>query len=472
MGRSERQTNILLMIADDLGRDTGCLGNPAAETPNLDRFASEGVIFEQAFCTTATCSASRSVIYTGVHNHQSGHYGHCHGHHHFMTLDSIESAPRIFNRAGYLTAIVGKIHVGPDHVYPWQMRLEGFQGNRDVAAMSRAAGAVFRQDPGRPFFLTVGFGDPHRDGTRKGFANRDYPGVERRRFPPEEVVVPSFLPDLPEVREELAEYTQSVHRLDQGVGMILRELEDSGRAADTLVLFVSDNGIPFPGSKTTLFEPGIHLPMFLRIPGAHGAGVRGAAGVRNPNLVSYTDILPSLLDWAGIRAPNPLRKGRSLLSIASESRELPDWAEIYCSHTFHEVTNYYPTRVLRTRGYKYHKNVVWKADFPFASDLYASLTWEAARKTGGGRLGKRTLRDYVQRPHEELYDLEADPDEVRNLAADPAHRETLLDMRRRVERWQEQTDDPWLFKDGVSVRAVRRYVEQGLALPDRHDMEV
>jgi N-sulfoglucosamine sulfohydrolase len=258
---------------------------------------------------------------------------------------------------------------------------------------------------------------------------------------------------------------------------VLQELEDSGRAEDTLVLFVSDNGVPFPGSKTTLFEPGIHLPMFLRVPGTEGGGmghtgVRGPAGVRNPNLVSYTDILPTLLDWAGIDAPNRLRKGRSLLSIASESRELPDWGQVYCSHTFHEVTNYYPTRVLRTRRYKYHKNVVWKTDFPFASDLYASLTWEAARKAGSGKLGKRALRDYVRRPHEELYDLEADPDEVRNLAGDPALRDTLVAMRRQVERWQQETDDPWLYKDGVSVRAVRRYVEQGLALPDHHDMEL
>jgi N-sulfoglucosamine sulfohydrolase len=454
--------NILFLIADDLGRDLGFLGNRVIRTPRMDALAAEGVSFTNAFCTTASCSASRSVMYTGLHNHQTGHYGHNHGFHHFQTFDWVRTAPRIFADAGWRAGIINKVHVGPNEVYPWEFRAEG--GDRNSAEIARKAEAFFAAKDPRPFFLTIGFIDPHRDGTPGDFGNADYPGVERHRYRPEDIPVPAWLPDLPEVREELALYYESVDRLDQGIGMVLDALRRTGHADETLVLFISDNGPPFINSKTTLYEAGMNLPFLLRIPG-------GPRAVRNPNLVGYTDILPTFMDWAGIaNEQDTKRRGRSFLPIAGEAGELPGWDRVFASHTFHGVTEYYPTRVLRERRFKYHKNVQWRSDFPFASDLYASRSWHAIANCGA-RIGQRPVNDYLQRPLECLYDLEADPLETRNLAGEPAHAERLGRMRAEIEAWQRETDDPWLYKDGTALIGLRGYIKNhGLRVPNRHDM--
>lgn len=455
--------NILLMIADDLGRDLGCFGNGGAVTPELDALAARSVSFDNAFCTTASCSSSRSVIYSGRQNHEIGHYGHEHGINHFSTFDDTATLPAIFNDAGFLTAIIGKVHVGPEAVYPWTMRMEG--NGRDVSSIAARARSVVDRaaQEGRPFHMTIGFQDPHRARGRKSFANEtDWPGVDARKFSPEADEVPDYLPDLPEVREELAEYHQAVNRLDQGVGMVLRVLADTGVEDDTLVLFISDNGVPFLNAKSTLYAAGCRLPFLLRVPG-------GPQGLRNPNFVSLIDILPTFMDWAGIGPDDPARRGRSLLPILGQTEMQDGWRHVFGSHTFHEVTNYYPVRCLRTDRYSYLKNVAWRLDFPLASDIYGSLTFEAVRKHPPHMIGGRSVRDFFRRPHEELYDLTADPHETRNIASDPAHSDTLAAMRQQVEDWQKQTRDPWLYKDGVSWLSNRYHEDHGLPLPDCHD---
>ncbi|MCV0378325.1 sulfatase [Nitratireductor sp.] len=459
--------NVLLLIADDLGRMLGCYGEKAVDTPHIDALAECGTRFDMAFTSTASCSASRSVIYTGLHTHENGQYGLHHDNHHFMTFEHVETAPLLFNQLGHLTGIVGKVHVGPQPVYPWAVREES--ATRNIGWVERRAKAFFdrAKQEDRPFFLTVGFVDPHRDMTRGGFGNdEDFDAdVGERRYAPEDVTVPSFLPDIEEVRTELSAYYTSIHRLDQGVGRVLAALEDSGLEDETLVCFLSDNGAPFLNSKTTLYDAGVHLPLIMRIPGRRG-------GIASPNLVSFADVLPTFLDWAGWQGGEGARGGRSVLPILEETGLLPDWQIVFGSHTFHEITNYWPTRFLRTPRYKYHRNVAWKLDFPFSGDLYGSLSWEGIRNRAPVMIGERALKDYVQRPPEELYDLAADPNEVNNLADDPAYAAILVDLRTRMENWQRETDDPWLFRDGVSVRAVSHHLSQGLTLPDRFDIEL
>ncbi len=458
--------NILLMIADDLGRMTGCYGEPAIHTPNIDALAGQGTRFDMAFTSTASCSASRSVVYTGLHTHENGQYGLHHDHHHFMTFDDVETAPALLGELGYLTGIIGKVHVGPRHAYPWSVREES--GTRDmnwVAGRARAFLQKARAED-KPFFLTVGFIDPHRDMTRSGFGNADFDGeADERTFAPGEVSVPPFLSDLPEVRLELAEYYRSVHRLDRGVGRVLAALEEAGCGEDTLVMFLSDNGAPFLNSKTTLYDAGVHLPLIMRVPGAH-------AGIANPNLVSFIDILPTLLDWAGARTDAGRRRGRSLLPIMEAETLMDDWQIVFGSHTFHEITNYWPTRFARTPRFKYHRNVAWQLDFPFSGDIYGSLSWEGIRNANPVTIGRRPLKDYIRRPPEELYDLANDPFEVDNLAGHPDHRHTLHELRAKTEAWQRDTGDPWLYRDGVSVRAVQHHLDAGLNLPERFDLDI
>lgn len=465
--------NILLLIADDLGRYISSYDNANIATPNLDALADSGVLFTHAFTSTASCSASRSVIYTGQHTHQNGQYGLNNGRHHFTTFDSVGTAPKLFNEFGYLTGIIGKVHVGPDYVYPWQVREES--ETRNVAWVADRADAFFEKakGEGKSFFLTVGYIDPHRDLTRGGFGNyeQDVVNEERlkdiRQYRPEDVTVPSFLSDLPEVRQELAEYYRSIYRLDQGIGMMLAALEKSGLAQDTMVVFMSDNGPPFVNSKTTLYDAGIRLPLIIRQPGELGKGIQ------NPNMVSFIDILPTFLDWAGHgNVTDAARKGRSILPILSQRDPVDGWDRVFGSHTFHEVTNYYPTRFMRTRQYKYHRNIAWKLDFPFAADLYGSLTWEGIRNSSSLMLGSRSLKSYIQRPAEELYDVEADPEEVNNLTTKPAFKARLEEMRKATEEWQRETGDLWLFRDGVSVPLVQHHIDAGLKIPDQFDVDV
>ncbi|KAJ5590360.1 Alkaline phosphatase-like alpha/beta/alpha [Penicillium hetheringtonii] len=428
--------NILLMIADDLGKQLGCYGNSKIQTPNLDQLAAEGTRFDQAFTSTASCSASRSVIYTGLHTHQNGQYGLHNGRHHFTTFDHVETAPGLFSQHGYMTGLIGKVHVGPSSVYPWDMRAES--DSRDIAAVADQASSFFKscKEDEKPFFLTIGYIDPHRDLTRSGFGNTEEydPRVKKIVYDRADVEVEPFVNDLPGVRFEFAEYYQSISRLDQGVGMVLDELSTHGLTDDTLIIFMSDNGPPFINSKTTLYDAGVCLPLLMKCPGS-------PSGIKNPNMVSYIDILPTLLDWTSHPAskpkdPHPTRTGRSLLPILSETQAQESWSKVFGSHTFHEITNYWPTRFMRSK-----------------------------------MIGSRPLKDYFFRPAEELYDLSMDPHEVRNLAADEAYISVLEEMRCEMEKWQRRTEDPWLYRDGVSMLLVRHHLEAGLEVPDRFDFD-
>lgn len=462
--------NVLLLIADDLGKQLSCYGAKTIQTPNLDTLAAQGTRFDYAFASTASCSGSRSVIYTGLHTHQNGQYGLASHRHHFVTFDHVETAPHLLNQSGYLTGIVGKVHVGPAAVYPWEVRQES--DTRDVAIVADQVQDFFRksQTEERPFFLTVGFHDPHRDRTRGGFGNdQEYdPRVKKGHYKPDDVEVPPFINDSPGARFELAEYYNSIYRLDQGVGMILAGLAEAGLTDSTLVIFISDNGPPFINSKTTLYDAGVRLPLIISNPGCKAAV--------SSNMVSYVDILPTILDYAGhprVIDPSKKRLGRSLLPLLGIESTLPDWNRVFGSHTFHEVTNYWPTRFIRDRRYKYHRNIAWRLDFPFAADLYGSLSWEDIRNSPESEImiGGRKLKDYFFRPPEEFYDLENDPNEVRNLVKDPEYAVVLDGLREKLEEWQRRTEDPWLYRDGVSVWFVRYHLPAGLKIPDRLDFD-
>ncbi|KAL5338815.1 alkaline-phosphatase-like protein [Aspergillus crustosus] len=416
--------NVLLVIADDLGKTLGCYGEKNIKTPNIDSFASKSTIFDNAFASTASCSGSRSVIYTGLHTHENGQYGLTHYTHHFNTFDHIQTALGLLREHGYRTGIISKIHVGPLSASNF------FQSSKSDK---------------RPFLLMVRYMDPHRDHTRGGFGNGDEEvSSEDALYSPENVTVPEFLSD---IQNPILKYLKK-HELDQ----------------DTLVIFMSDNSPSFLNSKTTLYNTSIQLPLLI-----HQPGVSSPESL-NPNIVSYINILPTILDWSGYKekeeqSTSPKLLGRSLLSILGEPTEQDTWRQhVFSSHTFHEITNYYPTRFMRTKRYKYHRNISWKLDFPFSTDLYASLSWEGIRNAPGPvKIGERPLKAYIQRLPEELYDLVEDPTETVNMATDPAPRDLLLELRAELEAWHLQMKGRSLeeingmFQDGVPLREFGKY---------------
>ena len=438
---SSGMRNVLLIVGDDHGCDLSCFGVPV-RTPVLDALAAEGVLFTDAYASVSSCSSSRSTLYTGLYSHSNGMYGLAHDVHNFSLLEDVKTLPWMLKQAGYATALVGKLHVKPEALLAYDAWLLPEQpGDRNVAAMGHAAGQWMRGQGDTPFFLTVAYSDPHRAGDPTNFGNtRDWPEIPRERYRPEDVAIPGHLPDLPGVREDLAQYYEAVSRLDAGIGILLRELEAAGHAQDTLVIYLSDNGRPFPAAKDNLYADGIRLPLIVRAPGA------GATGRRNRAMVSWIDITPTILDWAGVAPPSGYRHlplpGRSILPILAQD-DPQGWDEVFATHSFHEINQYYPVRSLRTRGYSYFVNLEPKLEVQVASDVAMSPSWQAIVSTPGTQLGKRTLDAFRHRPMEELYDLEADPGEVVNLAADPAHTVALADMRGRLDAWRTATHDPW-----------------------------
>jgi N-sulfoglucosamine sulfohydrolase len=440
--------NVVLFVTDDHSPDAGCYGNPMIKTPSLDALAVEGIRFDRAYCTTASCSASRSVILTGMHNHANGHYGHEHAYHHFRSFDNVQSLPVLLAKAGYRTGRVGKLHVGPEEVFHFETPIPG--NARSPVEMADNCRKFLTAGDGRPFFLYFCTADPHRGGgTVAGdphkpdaFGNRPggYPGVGEVIYDPGDIIVPPFLPDTPVCRAELAQYYQSVSRIDQGLGRLVQHLKDAGAYDQTLIIFTSDHGIAFPGGKTTLYQPGMAVPLVVRGPGVKKPGSTTRI------MASHVDLTPTILDAAGALPAETSFHGRSWLE-AMNREEDQAWNEVYASHTFHEITMYYPMRVVRQGQYKLIWNIAHDLPYPFASDLRDAATWQDRYRQGPETLyGKRTVAQYIHRPEFELYDLEADPDETQNLADKPERAKLLADMKTRLQQFQKRTGDPWELK--------------------------
>jgi N-sulfoglucosamine sulfohydrolase len=327
--------NVLLLIADDLGNDCGCYGNDRIKTPNIDALATNGVRFTHGFAAVSSCSPSRASLYTGLHTHGSGQYGLQHAEHHFQTFDNVKSLPSLLNDAGWRTGIIGKIHVGPQSVYPWGVEVtKDIGGNRSVKVMADKAKQFFLDAGEKPFFLVIGYSDPHRSA--HGFGNEvAYPGVTETHYEAKDVLLPYFVSDEEDARKDLAEYYQSVSRVDEGVGMVLDALREAKKDDSTLVIFLSDNGVPFPGAKTTLYDAGLRLPPIVSSP------EQRKRGLVNHAMVSWVDVAPTILDWAGVKPPaaQAAMMGRSFLPILEEE-DPKGWDAVYGSHQRHEITMY------------------------------------------------------------------------------------------------------------------------------------
>ncbi|MCK4751976.1 MAG: sulfatase-like hydrolase/transferase [Planctomycetes bacterium] len=438
-----KRPNVLLIVSDDHGLDAvGCYGNKVIKTPNLDKLAGEGTRFTHAFCTAASCSASRSVILTGMHNHATGQYGLGHKHHHFSTFGNVKSLPVLLGASGYRTGRVGKFHVEPESVYKFDVTIKAWaRSTVDMAEKCKD----FVNANGQPFFLYYCTTDPHRSLPYRGdkpnsFGNRPggYPGEEQDKYESKDVIVPPFLPDIPETRSELSQYYQSVSRIDQGVGKLIEILKESGKYDDTLIIYISDNGIAFNGAKTTLYEAGIRLPCIVRNP------YQKKRGIVSDAMITWTDITPTILDFCGVESAVDFH-GRSFLSVLEKER-CEGWDEIYASQTVHEVTMYYPMRTVRGRKYKLIYNIEHKMDFPFGTSMWSDIGWQKTIKDGKKYYGKRSIDAYIHRPKFELYDLEKDPDEINNLAGDSKFAKVLEELKGKLKAFQQKTKDPWVHK--------------------------
>jgi N-sulfoglucosamine sulfohydrolase len=401
--------NIVLVHSHDTGRFVQPYGHPVP-TPNIQRLADQGLLFRQAYAAAPTCSPSRAALMTGRWPHCNGMLGLAHrgfaldnpGQHWLHTLRA----------AGYWTAMVGEQHISADpEELGYDRVVDADTSHAHVVAP--AAVALLRDRPRQPFFLSVGFFETHRD-----------------YFEPTSVrdalysVPPANLPDSPVTRRDMAAFKQSARALDHGVGAVLGALDEQGLADDTLVIFTTDHGLPFPGAKATLTDRGLGVLLIMRGPGGfHGGRVNDA-------LISHIDVFPTLCELLGIEPPDHLQ-GRSLMpAVRGEAREVND--EVYGELTYHAA--YDPQRAIRTRRYKYVRR--WgDRDLPVLPNIDDSPSKDLLLQHGLAEM---------PRPREELYDLLFDPNEAHNLIDSPDHADVVAVLRGRLEEWMEETDDPLL----------------------------
>jgi N-sulfoglucosamine sulfohydrolase len=403
------QPNILYIHSHDTGRYLQPYGH-AVPAPNLQRLAEGGVLFRKAFNAAPTCSPSRASLLTGMYPHSNGMFGLAHRG--FALNDYRQHIVHTLRPAGYQSALIGLQHIARDPAVIGYDRVESFQGNR-VENVAPAAAAFLREKHSAPFFLDVGFFETHREFRAPG-------PKEDARF----CLPPAPIPDTPQTRADLAAFKASARVMDEGVGVVLKALEDAGLAGNTLVISTTDHGIPFPSMKCNLSDHGMGVSLIMRGPGGFSGGKVQDA------MVSHLDLFPTICDLLGIEKPGRLQ-GKSLMPlIRGEAGEIHE--EIFAEVNYHAA--YEPKRAVRTNRWKYirHFDGRTRPNLPNCDDSLSKTYWLE------NRWRERTV------DAEQLYDLVFDPNETRNVVGDPQARESLAEMRERLNRWMRATEDPLL----------------------------
>ncbi len=421
--------NIIYMHSHDTGRHVSAYG-VAVDTPNMQRFAEQGVVFRQAFCAGPTCSPSRAALCTGMYPHQNGMMGL--RHRGFSLHDLRQTWYTTWRDAGYHAVLGGLEHVGLR-----ARAAEGLGHETDLAPRSSRGQDVMTgvveflgQKHTRPFFLDVGVFETHRTG-KAGSPVQWHNGEESPVGDPRYVRTPPTLPDTPETRLDIADFHASVTRLDACYGRVLDALEKSGLAGDTLVIITTDHGIAFPGMKCSLTDHGMGVLLMMR--GPAGMGLDGGKVI--DAMVSHLDLYPTLCDLLGLPTPGHC-EGKSLRPLLDGSAD-PAAPDALHDAVFSEVTYhaaYEPKRAVRTTRHKYIRY------FHDGAQTVAANIDDSVSKSL--MVGTGLLTQPMQR--EQLYDLLLDPAESHNLATDPAHADTLADLRTRLDDWMTRTHDPLL----------------------------
>jgi N-sulfoglucosamine sulfohydrolase len=437
--------NLLVITVDDMSADSvGAFGSRVPEiTPNIDKLAAQGMRFDRAHVQVANCMPSRNVMWSGRYpqsNKVEGFYQ--------VRDPGYPTLVDLAKSAGYFTAIYHKIKDStPYFPYGWDELLgtspaTAGRNPKDANAYALAAadGIQSAKKAGKPFFLLINIADPHvpfvgfnRAGEQVADA---YP--PSRQYGANEITVPGFLIDDPVVRQELAHYYSSVRRADDAVGKILLALENSGEAEKTLVMFLSDHGMPFPFAKTQLYHHSTRTPLVFRWPGVTKAG-----SVDGEHMVSAVDLLPTLLEGIGGESPEGLQ-GRSLLPLLKgEPQAARD--RIFKAHNENASGQRTPMRAVETARFLYIFNPWSNGTRAMTSATSGSSTYQRMRELAeddtalAGRLS--LLRHRVL---EEFYDIHNDPDCLRNLIDDPAYQQDINSLRGSLEHWMRATQDPVL----------------------------
>ncbi len=433
--------NVLVIVADDLNwSSVGAFGSPVADiTPNIDRLASEGMRFDHAHVTVAVCQPSRGALATGRYPHKSGIEGF------FHTEKDIPTIVPALRQQGYFCGILSKVeHSSPRADTPWDYVVDmeelGMGRDKDLYVANMRAVIDRSRAGGRPFYLMLNANDPHRPFAGSAQEKKAWPTIPlsapSRSYGPSEVAVPDFLPDLPEVRLELAEYYSSVKRLDDLVGSVLGVLHEEGLDNNTLVMFLSDNGMAFPFAKTNCYLNSTKTPWIVRWPGRVQAGA-----VDDEHFISGIDFFPTILASCGIPIPEGL-DGTSFLPLLDGNRQA-DRSMVFTQFFETSARNKYPIRCVQDKRYGYIYNFWADGEKEFRNESQMGRTWNAMTREAKASPGlRRRVQFFSYRTPEEFYDLENDPDALHNLIGDPDYQAEIAAMKSTLLRWMETHEDP------------------------------
>jgi N-sulfoglucosamine sulfohydrolase len=431
---AESRPNFMIIIADDLcWRDLGYEGSPDVKTPNLDQLRAESMHLRGMFNTATSCSPTRHALYTGLYPIRSGAYPN-----HTRVYDGTKSLFTHLKDAGYRVALQNKTHVGPAASFPF----EHIDGADDLTKTT----SFVTRNPAQPWFIVFASNDPHSPWTRGP------------SYDPAKITIPPYLHDNTITREALATYFGEISKLDEQVGALMKMLDDTKQSQNTIVLFVSEQGSSFPyGGKWSVYDNGIHSSAILRWPGKVKPGTASTA------LMQYVDIPPTFLAAAGI---DPTKidvgcpdangatgfDGRSFLPVLlGESTSLRD--HIFAQHTTvgtNGAIGPYPIRAVRDTRYKLIRNLTPELTYTIGG-LHKGQpieSWQADAKSNPSLAARVT--HLFNRPAEELYDLQSDPFETKNLASDPAMTQIKARLQQQLDAWMTQQKDQGLETENLA----------------------
>ncbi len=397
--------NVLHIITHDTGRYLECYGAPV-KTPNINKIAEEGVIFTNYFCTAPQCSPSRASMFSGLFPHNNGVYGL--SHRGFILKEDIPYLPKILKENGYHTYLFGIQHETS------RDKSETLGYEKVIESNSYSCIDIIpdlieflNSKPSEPFFISVGFSETHLP----------WPIVENFD---KNIKVPDFLPDVDEVKRDMAGFNIEIDKVDKAIGEIVKTLKKNNLYENTLIIFTTDHGLPLPGAKATLFDPGIGIFLIVK-----GEGFEG--GKKINCLSSNVDFMSTILDYLGIEIPKNIQ-GKSLMPvIKGEKEEIRD--EIFIELTYH--AGYDPQRGIRTKKYKYIKSFEFRP-FYFPPLIDPSFSKEYFKKLG--------YFDKI-RPFEMFFDLERDPFEKENLIDRQDYKDIIEGIRNKLKKWMKDTED-------------------------------
>lgn len=405
--------NILWIVSEDNDPFLGCYGDAFATTPNLDKLASQGILFENAFSTAPVCAPSRNTLITGMYPPSLGTE---HMRSTYPVPAFVRFFPEYLREAGYYTTNNAKKDYNTtDHTGAWD---------------ESSGKATYKNRPeGKPFFAVFNLNVSHESSLHEASPSL--------RHDPEKVPLPPYHPATKEMKHDWAQYYDKVQTMDEQAGKLLAELEEAGLADNTIVFYYSDNGGVLARSKRFMYESGLHVPLIVRFPKKYAHLAPQGPGTRTDRLVTFLDFAPTVLSLAGLPIPD-YYQGKAFLGKATQPEgpyaygfrgrmdERIDFSRSVRDRRFRYIRNYLPHKI-----YGQHLEYLWRAP--------SVGSWEAEYKAG--RLNEVQSRFWKEKPSEELYDVQSDPHNVRNLAGDPAYRRDLLRLRKANENRITQLKD-------------------------------